>query len=72
MGLLVADPEMAGEALWLAAEACERGHDPKRARVCYDELAGTAPGSFGALNPDSPWRKKAQEKLEKLPAKAKQ
>ena len=59
---------MAGEALWLAAEACERNRDPKRARVCYDELAGAAPGTFGALNPDSPWRKKALEKLEQLAA----
>lgn len=68
VGLLSADEELAGKALWLAAEACTRNGDAKRARICYDELSGTAPGTFGALHPQNSLVARAKEELAKLPA----
>lgn len=66
VGLLMDDAALAGEALLRAGEACLQAGDTKKARVCFEELAGIAEESFGQRYPESPFRKKGVQALAAL------
>ena len=61
--LLFDSEPLAGEALWTAAESCERMNDFALAKSCYELLAGVVPDSYGRLYPNSEWTLKARKKL---------
>jgi TolA-binding protein len=66
VGLLYDDPEVCGEALWLAGRAYEESARPRKARICYAELAGEGPDSYGIRFPDSPYTERGREALQRL------
>lgn len=68
VGLLVDDEELAGQALQKAGEACEKAGDLAKAQICYDELSGKLPGSFGKLYPKSRYTQAGQEGLKRITA----
>ncbi|GHV18879.1 hypothetical protein AGMMS49959_01940 [Planctomycetales bacterium] len=65
VGLLSGDAELAGAALWEAAQACVAGNDAHRAQICYEELAGELNDSFGRRFPNSEYVKRARTELER-------
>ncbi len=69
VGLLADDAELAGRALLKAGAACEAAGEErmrKKARICYEELAGLAPESYGKRYPQSPYVTKGKAALAKL------
>ncbi|MDR0867715.1 MAG: tetratricopeptide repeat protein [Planctomycetota bacterium] len=65
VGLLSGDAELAGAALWEAAQACVADNDAHRAQICYEELAGELNDSFGRRFPNSEYVKRARAELER-------
>lgn len=66
VGLLMDDEALAGEALLRAGEACLEAGDRKKARVCFEELAGIPEDSYGQRYPESPFRRKGIQALAAL------
>lgn len=68
VGLLIDDQELAGLALLRAAQACEIIKDFKKAKICYQELAGRFKGSYGQTYPQSKYTFIGKQKLKTLQA----
>lgn len=68
VGLLYDLDPVAGEALWTAGQACLALEDRVKARICFEELAGTKPHSFGQRYPASEWTRKGEAALAGLSA----
>jgi TolA-binding protein len=63
VGLLYDSEDLCGEALLKAGEACLASGNAKKARICYEELAGGKADSFGARYPKNKFAEEARKRL---------
>ncbi len=61
VGILSADPDLAGKALLRCVEACQSMNNQKLLRLCLEELVGKNEGSYGRLYPNSPYTTQAYD-----------